>query len=214
MLNLKYSFYLPPLAVLSLCFSCTSGTSKATDVSAVDSLTLRLDSIGFEPYVQALIKSGRLVNYELLDSGYAGGDPFFKDSMYQAMTASDWAYCGVYWMYSNKDYSFSTYPVTGSIGAKFQSYQPELNTYNYKFSTDELAYLKGVLDSIRLIAPDLHFKEGWLICSRLRLVYYDGNKFYYSDNLHGDAAKFFMEQLFNIFSKYYNKDKSKKKKPS
>lgn len=212
MLHLRYFLSLLLLAAVFCCFSCTPGTPKAAELRVVDSLTQRLDSIGFEPYVQSLIKKGKLVNYELLDSSYAGGDPFFKDSMYQAMIASDWAYCGVYWMYSNKDYSFSTYPVSGSIVAKFQSYQTELNTYNYKFSTDELANLKGLLDSIKLIAPDLHFREGALICSRLRLVYYDGNKFYYSDNLYGDAAKFFMEQLFTVFSKYYNKDKSKKKR--
>lgn len=213
MLILKYSSYLLSLAVISLCISCTSGTPRVPVKSAADSLTSKLGHIGWEPYAQSLIINGELENYELLDSCIEEDDAFYKDSLYLAMQESDWAFFGIDWFYSHKGFTFDSYPMNYKVtGFNFKSHLFDSTTDSYQLSIDEIAQLKGILDSIKYIKPDPHYTEEVLVCSRLALVYYDGQKFYYLENSYGQPVSAFLDYLGKIFMQYYNKDKSKKKR--
>ena len=213
MLILRYCSFLFPLAAVFGCFSCTSTTSEIPVKSAVDSLTQRLDSIGFEPYAQSLIINGELKNCELLDSCKEEDAAFYKDSLYLAIQESDWAFFGIDWLYSNKGFTFSTYPINKEeTGIRILNHLFDSSEYSYQFSKNELAQLKGVLDSIKAIAPDPYYTQDVLVCSKLALVYYDGKKFYYLENRSGQPTKEFISHLGTILNKYYNQGKYKKRR--
>lgn len=213
MLIFRYCLFLLPLAVVFWCFSCTSTTPEIPVTSAVDSLAQRLDSIGWEPYAQSLIINGELKNYELLDSCIQKDEAFYKDSLYLAMQESDWAFFGIDWFYSNKGSTFSTYPINKEeTGICVLNHLFDSSEYSYKFSKNELAQLKAVLDSIKVIAPDIYYTQNVLVCSKLALVYYDGRKFYYLENRYGQPTKEFISHLGTILNKYYNQGKYKKRR--
>lgn len=215
MLTFRYCSFLLPLAAVFFCSSCTSGTPKTAEVRAIDSLTQRLDSIGFEPYVQSLIKNGSLLNFELIDKQEGEGAQLLKDSLYYAMRNADWFIYGIGWAYGRDNYTFYTRKVPEKdIENFFKNHIPDYSSHLYTIPASLEGIVKHVLDSIKVIKPIFNFSDEVLVCGGTDMLLFDGHKFFYLSGSYGQPTKQFMERLAPIYDKYfkeyYRKVKTKK----
>lgn len=213
MLIFRYCFFLLPLAAVFCCFSCTSGTPKTAEVSAVDSLTQRLDSIGFEPYVQTLIKNGSLLNFELIGKSEGEGSKLLKDSLYYAMSSADWFMYGIAWAYGSDNYTFYTRKEAGKdLENFFKNHIPDYSVHLYTIPSSLEGIVKHVLDSIKVIKPVLNYSEDVLVCGGTNMLIFDGHKFFYLSGNYGQPTKQFLERLAPIYDKYFKAYYKKRKK--
>lgn len=213
MLRFCYCSFLLPLAVVFCCFSCTSTTSKVPVKSAVDSLTTRLDSIGFEPYVQSLIKNGSFVNFELIGKPKGEAANLLKDSLYYVMSNSEWFLYGIGWAYDRNSYTFYTRKEAGKdIENFFKNHIPDFSSHLYNIPASFDGIVKHILDSIKVAKPILNFSDDVLVCGGINMLIFDGHKFFYLSGNYGQPTKQFMERLAPIYDKYFKEYSKKVKK--
>lgn len=212
MLFLRYCSFLLPLAVVFGCFSCESASTKKAEVPAVDTLSQRLDSIGFEPYVQSLIKNGSFINFELIGKPEGEAVSLLKDSLYYTMSNSDWFLYGLGWAYGNDEYTFYTRKKKGEDIENFiKNHIPDYSSHLYNMPASLEGIVKHVLDSIKVAKPYLNFSDSVLVCGGIDMLIYDGHKFYYLSGSYGQPTKQFMERLAPIYSRYFNEYKKNRK---